>query len=122
MTGDILGPSIGNLDSLIQLPYGCGEQNMIHFAPNVYVLQYLRSSGQNEEQTRNRAMSYMQEGVCFCTLNTQDMRQIQRLNTLCFIAAYERELSYQRTDGSFSAFGDHDRSGSTWYTHLDTSH
>ncbi|KAA0708243.1 TGF-beta-1-binding protein [Triplophysa tibetana] len=87
--GDILGPSIGNLDSLIQLPYGCGEQNMIHFAPNVYVLQYLRSSGQNEEQTRNRAMSYMQE-------------------------AYERELSYQRTDGSFSAFGDHDRSGSTW--------
>ncbi|XP_057209891.1 CD109 antigen isoform X2 [Triplophysa rosa] len=87
--GDILGPSIGNLDSLIQMPYGCGEQNMIHFAPNVYVLQYLRSSGQNEEQTRNRAMSYMLE-------------------------AYERELSYQRMDGSFSAFGDSDPSGSTW--------
>ncbi|XP_051951277.1 CD109 antigen-like [Xyrauchen texanus] len=87
--GDILGPSMGNLDSLIQMPYGCGEQNMIHFAPNIYVLQYLRSTGQVEEQTGSRAMSYMME-------------------------AYECELSYQRLDGSFSAFGDSDYSGSTW--------
>ncbi|XP_048063984.1 CD109 antigen isoform X2 [Megalobrama amblycephala] len=87
--GDILGPSIGNLDSLIEMPYGCGEQNMIHFAPNVYVLQYLRNTKQAEQQTRNKAMSYMME-------------------------AYERELSYQRIDGSFSAFGDSDYSGSTW--------
>ncbi|KAG7236728.1 hypothetical protein INR49_000463 [Caranx melampygus] len=28
---------------------------------------------------------------------------------------YERELSYQRVDGSFSAFGDQDSSGSTWF-------
>ncbi|XP_056336615.1 CD109 antigen-like [Danio aesculapii] len=89
--GDILGPSIGNLDSLIDMPYGCGEQNMIHFAPNTYVLRYLKSTKQPEEQTRRKAMSYMME-------------------------AYERELSYQRVDGSFSAFGDSDDSGSTWYT------
>ncbi|XP_067274850.1 CD109 antigen isoform X2 [Pseudorasbora parva] len=87
--GDILGPSIGNLDSLIEMPYGCGEQNMIHFAPNIYVLEYLRNTKQAEEQTRSKAMSYMRE-------------------------AYERELSYQRLDGSFSAFGDSDYSGSTW--------
>ncbi|XP_016415433.1 CD109 antigen-like [Sinocyclocheilus rhinocerous] len=87
--GDILGPSIGSLDSLIEMPYGCGEQNMIHFAPNIYVLQYMRSTKQTDEQTRNKAMSYMME-------------------------AYERELSYQRLDGSFSAFGDSDDSGSTW--------
>uniref|UniRef100_A0A671SI11 CD109 molecule n=1 Tax=Sinocyclocheilus anshuiensis TaxID=1608454 RepID=A0A671SI11_9TELE len=87
--GDILGPSIDNLDSLIEMPYGCGEQNMIHFAPNIYVLQYMRSTKQSDEQTRNKAMSYMME-------------------------AYERELSYQRFDGSFSAFGDSDDSGSTW--------
>ncbi|XP_050993859.1 CD109 antigen [Labeo rohita] len=87
--GDILGPSIGNLDSLIEMPYGCGEQNMIHFAPNIYVLQYMRITKQTDEQTRNKAMSYMME-------------------------AYERELSYQRFDGSFSAFGDSDNSGSTW--------
>ncbi|KAF4099898.1 CD109 antigen [Onychostoma macrolepis] len=87
--GDILGPSIGNLDSLIEMPYGCGEQNMIHFAPNIYVLQYMRSTKQTDDQIRNKAMSYMME-------------------------AYERELSYQRLDGSFSAFGDSDDSGSTW--------
>ncbi|XP_077076927.1 CD109 antigen isoform X3 [Siphateles boraxobius] len=87
--GDILGPSIGNLDSLIEMPYGCGEQNMIHFAPNIYVLEYLRNTKQAEEQTRSKAMSYMME-------------------------AYERELSYQRLDGAFSAFGDSDYSGSTW--------
>uniref|UniRef100_A0A673HZJ8 CD109 molecule n=1 Tax=Sinocyclocheilus rhinocerous TaxID=307959 RepID=A0A673HZJ8_9TELE len=89
VAGDILGPSIDNLDSLIEMPYGCGEQNMIHFAPNIYVLQYMRSTKQSDEQTRNKAMSYMME-------------------------AYERELSYQRFDGSFSAFGDSDDSGSTW--------
>lgn len=60
--GNILGPSIGNLDSLIEMPYGCGEQNMIHFAPNIYVLQYMRSTKQTDEQTRNKAMSYMMEG------------------------------------------------------------
>lgn len=60
--GDILGPSIDNLDSLVEMPYGCGEQNMIHFAPNIYVLQYMRSTKQSDEQTRNKAMSSMMEG------------------------------------------------------------
>ncbi|KAM9435516.1 CD109 antigen [Clarias gariepinus] len=87
--GDILGPSISGLDSLIQMPYGCGEQNMIHFAPNVYVLQYLRKLSHTDEETRAKALSYLKQG-------------------------YERELSYQRLDGSFSAFGDNDPSGSTW--------
>ncbi|KAK2864229.1 hypothetical protein Q7C36_003383 [Tachysurus vachellii] len=87
--GDILGPSISGLESLIQMPYGCGEQNMIHFAPNVYVLQYLSRSGRTDEEIRTKALSYMTQG-------------------------YERELSYQRLDGSFSAFGDSDSSGSTW--------
>lgn len=84
VTGDILGPSIGNLDSLIQMPYGCGEQNMIHFAPNIYVLQYLRSSGQNDEQTRNRAMSYMLEGVCCRTLTTRDVSDSPLLRVCVF--------------------------------------
>ncbi|XP_046691610.1 CD109 antigen isoform X1 [Silurus meridionalis] len=87
--GDILGPSISGLDTLIQMPYGCGEQNMIYFAPNVYVLQYLNSVGIKDEELRVKALSFMRQG-------------------------YERELSYQRIDGSFSAFGDSDPSGSTW--------
>ncbi|RVE56091.1 hypothetical protein OJAV_G00232690 [Oryzias javanicus] len=87
--GDILGPSISGLESLIQMPYGCGEQNMIHFAPNIYILQYLISTGQDDPEITKRATEYMMRG-------------------------YERELSFQRADGSFSAFGDSDASGSTW--------
>ncbi|XP_023147319.3 CD109 antigen [Amphiprion ocellaris] len=87
--GDILGPSISGLDSLIRMPYGCGEQNMINFAPNIYVLQYLNASGQADQNTVDRATEFMMKG-------------------------YVRELSFQRLDGSFSAFGDRDSSGSTW--------
>ncbi|XP_034059074.1 LOW QUALITY PROTEIN: CD109 antigen-like [Gymnodraco acuticeps] len=87
--GDILGPSISGLGSLIQLPSGCGEQNMINFAPNIFVLQYLTAVGRADPETTTRATDFMRKG-------------------------YEGELSYQRDDGSFSAFGDRDSSGSTW--------
>ncbi|XP_039458944.1 CD109 antigen-like [Oreochromis aureus] len=91
LVGDILALSINNLDSLVQLPLGCGEQNMIHFAPSVYVIQYLDTSNQDDQELRSKALAYMMEG-------------------------YQRQLSYQREDGSFSAFGNSDTSGSTWLT------
>lgn len=87
--GDILGPSINGLASLIRMPYGCGEQNMINFAPNIYVLDYLTKQKQLTDNLKEKALSFMREG-------------------------YQRELLYQREDGSFSAFGDSDPSGSTW--------
>ncbi|XP_078262106.1 CD109 antigen-like [Rhinoraja longicauda] len=87
--GDILGPSINGLEDLLQMPYGCGEQNMIRFAPNIYILQYLTAVNHVTEEMEAKAMSYMIQG-------------------------YQRELTYQRTDGSFSAFGNSDSSGSTW--------
>ncbi|MGH0137708.1 UNVERIFIED_CONTAM: hypothetical protein FKN15_036571 [Acipenser sinensis] len=89
LVGDLLGPSIAGLESLIQMPYGCGEQNMINFAPNIYVLQYLIKTKQVKEDIKTKAISFMTQG-------------------------YQRELTYQRKDGSFSAFGDGDSSGSTW--------
>nr|XP_060608900.1 CD109 antigen [Anolis sagrei ordinatus] len=87
--GDMLGPSINGLESLIKMPYGCGEQNMINFAPNIYVLDYLTKTGDLQSNLKSKAVSYMREG-------------------------YQRELLYQRDDGSFSAFGNSDHSGSTW--------
>ncbi|XP_041063636.1 CD109 antigen [Carcharodon carcharias] len=87
--GDILGPSINGLEDLLQMPYGCGEQNMIRFAPNVYILQYFTAINQVNEEIKEKALSYMIQG-------------------------YQRELTYQRSDGSFSAFGNSDSSGSTW--------
>ncbi|KAG8013590.1 hypothetical protein GBF38_022041, partial [Nibea albiflora] len=90
LVGDILALSISKLDSLVQMPVGCGEQNMIHFAPSVYVLQYLDKSNQDNKEIRSRALGYMMEG-------------------------YQRQLSYQRDDGSFSAFGA-STPGSIWLT------
>lgn len=60
--GDILGPSISGLDSLIQMPYGCGEQNMINFAPNVYVLKYLIATDQANQAITEKAKAYMLKG------------------------------------------------------------
>ncbi|XP_061062881.1 CD109 antigen [Eubalaena glacialis] len=87
--GDILGSSISGLASLIRMPYGCGEQNMINFAPNIYVLDYLTKKKQLTENLKEKALSFMRQG-------------------------YQRELLYQREGGSFSAFGNDDPSGSTW--------
>ncbi|KAJ1150854.1 hypothetical protein NDU88_003642 [Pleurodeles waltl] len=87
--GDVLGPSIDGLESLIQMPYGCGEQNMINFSPNIYVLQYLKTTGQMTQSIKETAIGYMKAG-------------------------YQTELTYRRSDGSFSAFGNSDVSGSTW--------
>lgn len=39
--GDLIGSLVGNLDSLILLPTGCGEQTMVNFVPNLIVLRYL---------------------------------------------------------------------------------
>lgn len=61
-TGDILALSLENLDLLVQMPVGCGEQNMIHFAPSVYILKYLEMSNQDDEDIRSRALGYMKEG------------------------------------------------------------
>ena len=41
ISGDIMGTALQNLDNLVQMPRGCGEQNMVLFAPIIYVLQYL---------------------------------------------------------------------------------
>ncbi|CAH1734421.1 unnamed protein product [Chironomus riparius] len=89
--GDILGPSIDNLDKLIKLPYGCGEQNMLNFVPNIVILEYLTNLNKLNPQIEEKAKKYMEVG-------------------------YQKELTYKHDDGSYSAFGMHDKSGSTWLT------
>uniref|UniRef100_A0A7N5KKP0 CD109 molecule n=1 Tax=Ailuropoda melanoleuca TaxID=9646 RepID=A0A7N5KKP0_AILME len=59
--GDILGSSINGLASLIRMPYGCGEQNMINFAPNIYVLDYLTKKRQLTENLKEKALSFMRQ-------------------------------------------------------------
>ncbi|XP_054858906.1 alpha-2-macroglobulin-like [Eublepharis macularius] len=90
--GDILGTALQNLQQLLRLPYGCGEQNMVLFAPNIYILDYLNKTEQLTEETRSKAIGYL-------------------------VAGYQRQLKYKHTDGSYSTFGlRHHVQGNTWLT------
>ncbi|CAM5081738.1 unnamed protein product [Natator depressus] len=89
--GDIMGTALQNLDQLVQMPSGCGEQNMVLFAPIIYVLQYLEKTGQLSEELKTRAVGFLQTG-------------------------YQRQLQYKHIDGSYSAFGESDGEGNTWLT------
>ncbi|XP_052103753.1 CD109 antigen-like [Mytilus californianus] len=89
--GDLLGATLAGLEDLLQISYGCGEQNMVRFAPNVYVSTYLRTTNRLTNDVLNRVKNILEGG-------------------------YQRELSYVHNDGSFSAFGNDDKSGATWLT------
>uniref|UniRef100_A0A674IZ61 Alpha-macroglobulin receptor-binding domain-containing protein n=1 Tax=Terrapene triunguis TaxID=2587831 RepID=A0A674IZ61_9SAUR len=88
---DILGTAMQNLQQLLQMPFGCGEQNMVLFAPNIYVLDYLNKTGQLSEETKSKAIGYL-------------------------VSGYQKQLSYKHPDGSYSVFGTRDKEGNTWLT------
>lgn len=85
----LVAQSIQGMDDLLHMPYGCGEQNMIFFAPDVEILRYLDATEQLVPEVRAQAEHFITVG-------------------------YQRELTFQRQDGSFSAFGERDESGSLW--------
>ena len=57
-----MGKVIKNIGNLIQMPYGCGEQNMINFVPNILVMEYFKLTGKGTPEERQKAMAYMQKG------------------------------------------------------------
>ncbi|XP_073451722.1 alpha-2-macroglobulin-like [Aquarana catesbeiana] len=87
--GDIMGTALQNLDRLLAMPYGCGEQNMVLFAPNIFILQYLEKTHQLTDEIKSKAIKFLESG-------------------------YQRQLTYKRDDGSYSAFGKNDPEGNTW--------
>jgi len=66
--GDLLGPSVNGLDKLIKMPYGCGEQNMLNFAPNIYIMKYLEIAGQMTADIADKSRRYMMAGMLLCRL------------------------------------------------------
>jgi CD109 antigen len=64
---------------------------MILFAPDTFILKYLKGTRQLKPEIQAKA-----EGL--------------------LITGYQRELTYRHNDGSFSAFGEQDDSGSLWLT------
>lgn len=89
--GDLFGGTIKNLNRLIRLPSGCGEQNMLNFVPNIVIWKYLKTMGQLNPEIERKIKSFTEKG-------------------------YQRQLTYRHADGSFSAFGKSDKMGSTWLT------
>ncbi|KAI7804148.1 alpha-2-macroglobulin-like [Triplophysa rosa] len=87
--GDILGRALQNLQGLLLMPYGCGEQNIAVLSPNIYILQYLENTEQLTSNIREKAIGFLKSG-------------------------YQRQLNYRHPDGAFSAFGYGD--GNTWLT------
>ncbi|GFN89996.1 alpha-2-macroglobulin-like protein [Plakobranchus ocellatus] len=86
-----MGAALNNMEYLVRMPTGCGEQNMIGFVSNILVLNYLYSTGNLKDTTRQAVLNNMEIG-------------------------YQRTLNYRHKDGSFSAFGDKDPTGSVWLT------
>lgn len=60
--GDIMGRALKNLDGLLRMPYGCGEQNMALLAPNIYILEYLTNTQQLTPEIKARATNFLTSG------------------------------------------------------------
>lgn len=58
-----MGPSIEGLESLVRVPYGCGEQNMISFTPNIFVRRYLDNVNRLDNDIKSRTTANMESGM-----------------------------------------------------------
>uniref|UniRef100_A0A2I3G1S6 C3 and PZP like alpha-2-macroglobulin domain containing 8 n=1 Tax=Nomascus leucogenys TaxID=61853 RepID=A0A2I3G1S6_NOMLE len=88
--GDVMGPTLNHLNNLLRLPFGCGEQNMIHFAPNVFVLKYLQKTQQLSPEVERETTDYLVQG-------------------------YQRQLTTSARM-ALQRVGERDASGSMWLT------
>ncbi|XP_032710831.1 ovostatin homolog 2-like [Lontra canadensis] len=93
VVGDILGLAMQNLENLLQMPYGCGEQNIALLASDTYVLDYLKSTKQLTEEVKSKAFFFLSNG-------------------------YQKQLSFKNYDGSYSVFRQRNQKGSMWLSAL----
>ena len=91
LSGSVLSQTLEGLEDLLRMSYGCGEQNMVLFAPNVFVARYLEQTGQLKPELMARAEHLMLTGL-------------------------QRQLMFRRVDGSFAIWGDESPTGSIWLT------
>ncbi|XP_077114609.1 alpha-2-macroglobulin-like protein 1 [Ranitomeya variabilis] len=86
--GDLLANVIPNLDELVYLPDGCGEQNLAKFARYVSTMEYLESTEQLAPEQKAEAIKVMNKG-------------------------YQKQLTHRAENGSYAMFyGD----GNIWVT------
>lgn len=51
-----------NLENLLQMPSGSGEQNIALLASDTYVLDYLQDTQQLTEEVKSKAFSFLSDG------------------------------------------------------------
>ena len=85
-----MGGTINNLENLLKQPSGCGEQNMINFAPAIFTTLYL-------EQTKQLSASYKKKAYKFYNSGYQNQLKWEKyfnnfrtLNTVSIIAIYNK--------------------------------
>ncbi|KAM6162669.1 LOW QUALITY PROTEIN: ovostatin homolog 2-like [Erethizon dorsatum] len=93
VVGDILGVAMQNLENLLQMPYGWGEQNIALLASTTYVLDYLRATKQLTEEVKSKAFFLLSNG-------------------------YQKQLSFKNFDGSYSVFWQRNKEGIIWFSAL----
>ncbi|WAQ98097.1 A2MG-like protein [Mya arenaria] len=94
IVGDIMGPTLSNLQNILKMPYGCGEPNLARWVPNIFVLQYLNATGRSSHEITDKAYRYMRIG-------------------------YQRQLKYRHNDNGYSIWEENqygNETGSLWLT------
>lgn len=69
-----MGSILENIDKLILMPSGCGEQNMLNFVPNIVVTRYLKATSRLTPELEAKTKRYMEAGkmqkCCFSEFDT----------------------------------------------------
>ncbi|NP_001090602.1 uncharacterized protein LOC100036845 precursor [Xenopus laevis] len=89
--GDVIGLPLSNLQNLLQMPYGCGEQNLARLAPIPDVLDYLNNTGQLTDKILQTGIKFMTEG-------------------------YYRQTRYKLWNGAYSTFWGWAAQSNSWLT------
>uniref|UniRef100_A0AAG5DPE4 TEP1-F n=1 Tax=Anopheles atroparvus TaxID=41427 RepID=A0AAG5DPE4_ANOAO len=80
LTPNLLTSVVENLENLLSVPSGCGEQNMVRFVPNLVVLDYLTAVSSKDQRVIGKATNLLRQG-------------------------YQNQLKYLQADGSFGVWG-----------------
>lgn len=91
MMKNIMQSSMENLDALVRLPQGCGEQNLLSLVPNVVVMDYMAGTRQKNELLKQKSIRFLTQ-------------------------SYQRQLRFRHPNGAYSTFGKVDEIGNIWLT------
>lgn len=86
----MLGATVANLRGLVRMSYGCGEQNMVNFAPTVFVSSYLQSVGQLTGERRRKAIDFIFQGTLDYALRNKDIFKVYTLDTEIILNEYRQ--------------------------------